>query len=151
MQCEICGAEAPLYKVKIEGTIMNVCANCMKYGEPVRTVTRKIPIKTPIVKSPEIVEDIVPGYAEIIRKAREAKGLKQEEFAKKINEKESIIHKVETGHFKPSLQLAKKIENFLGVKLIERIEASSDLPKTTEEHEETGFTLGDFVRKSKNF
>ncbi len=151
MQCEICGAEAPLYKVKIEGTVMNVCANCMKYGEAIRTVSRKIHTKKPIVKSPEIVEDVVPNYAEIIRKAREDKGVKQEDFAKRINEKESLIHKIETGHFKPSLKLAKKIENFLGVKLIERIETPAKLPRTAEGHEESEFTLGDFVKKSKNF
>ena len=54
-----------------------------------------------------------------IRNKRDELGLKQEDFAKMLNEKESIIHKLETGEFKPSLKLAKKLEKKFGLKLIE--------------------------------
>ena len=30
--CEMCGAEGNLYKTKIEGTNLNVCETCSKYG-----------------------------------------------------------------------------------------------------------------------
>ena len=39
-------------------------------------------------------------------------------MASNISEKESIIHKIETGSFVPDLVLAKKLENFFSVKLI---------------------------------
>ena len=58
----------------------------------------------------EIIRLVVGDFATRVRKAREKLGLKQEDFAKKIKEKESIVHKLETGEFKPNLDLAKKLE-----------------------------------------
>ena len=68
------------------------------------------------------------------------------EFAKKINEKESIIHKIEVGAFEPSLALAKKLEKELGVKLIGEHEEKHESFKRKKEE---GFTLGDFIRVKK--
>lgn len=144
MQCELCGAEGPLYKVKIEGSIMNVCGKCRKFGTPVRTYKKIISEKK--IEKPEIIEAIVSDYAKLIRNARENHNMKQEEFAMKINEKDSIIHKVETGHFKPSLKLAKKIEKFLGIKLIEIVNESEN-QLTSHKEEKNAFTIGDFIKK----
>jgi uncharacterized protein (TIGR00270 family) len=72
--------------------------------------------------------------------------MRQEEFAMKINEKDSIIHKIEIGHFKPSLKLARKIEKFLGIKLIEIVTEKDNKLKSSDKTE-GGFTIGDFIRK----
>ena len=148
MQCELCGAEGRLYKVKIEGSIMNVCEKCKRFGTPISTYHKPINYKKKkkTIEKPEIIEEIVPDYANLIREARESHKMKQDEFARKINEKDSIIHKIETGHFKPSLKLAKKIEKFFGIKLIQEIEDSDNKVKTSDDTG-SGFTIGDFIKK----
>mgnify|MGYP001609896544 CR=1 FL=1 len=94
----------------------------------------------------EKVEVLVEDYADIIKKKRESVGMTQKDFANKLNEKESIIHKLETGAFEPSLALAKKLEKLLGVKLIEEYtEKSEGMKKKMGE----GFTLGDFIKLKK--
>jgi len=142
----MCGDEGSLKRVKIEGTIMNVCSNCQRYGEIIRTLEKpKRVSKQRNFLKPEIVEGVRGDYAHVIRDARDKIGMKQEDFAKKINERLSIIHNIETGHFKPSLVLAKKIERFLGIKLIET--ESNEEVELTKSKESGGFTLGDMIKK----
>ena len=72
--------------------------------------------------------------------------MKQEELAKKINEKESRLHKIESGHFTPSLRLARKLEKFLKITLVEQVaEDTSPLEKSKSE----SLTLGDFIKVRK--
>ena len=116
MNCELCGKNSELFKTKIEGTIVDVCEKCSKFGE---IIERIIEEKNKIVKKrvkEEIIEEIRNGYGLIIKNARERLGLKQEELAKKINEKESVIHKLENELIEPSLKLAEKLERFLKIK-----------------------------------
>ena len=128
MQCDMCGSEERLFKTNIEGTILNVCKTCAKFGKiiseikPVEKVKPKKIVITEQEPEPEIIQMVADNFAEKIRAKREKLGLKQEDFAKKISEKESIIHKLETGEFKPGLELAKKLEKALNIKLIEEYE-----------------------------
>ena len=87
---------------------------------------------------------VVSNYGSLIKNAREKMGLKQEELAKKLNEKESIIQKIETANFKPGMKLAKKLERFFGIKLIEEVEVEK--VKIKKESSES-FTLGHFIKK----
>ena len=105
--CEICGKNLEnLEKAIVEGVMMNVCSGCAKFG-------KVIPVRKPLieprrvipVQTKEVMEEIVTDYAELIKKGRERKGLKQEELAKDIAEKESVISKVESGSLKPSFIL----------------------------------------------
>jgi len=123
----MCGAESFLVKAEIEGTELKVCKNCARFGKVVnRFPDKKKNFGKSFVKSrpeePKSVEMIVEDYSKILKSAREQKGLKQEELAKLVKEKESIIHHMESGEFKPSIFLAKKLEKFLHVKLIEQYE-----------------------------
>jgi len=149
MKCEMCGSEGKLFKTSIEGSELNVCKECSKYGKviaPVKTETteKKQTRKSKTVSFPEedIIQIIVPDYSERIRKKRDTLGLKQEEFAKKINEKESLIHKIETSQFEPSIKLARKIEKFLKINLIEQ---HKEEHKKTEKIKEDMFTIGDLL------
>ena len=67
---------------------------------------------------------VVSDYSTVIRQARERMGLTQSDLAKMIGEKESIIRRLESGRMSPTLDLARKLEKALKVKLIERVEAS---------------------------
>ena len=144
--CDVCGAEGRLVKALIEGTELNVCQNCAKFGKilkaPVMFVKKGAVIKHE--QKPEPLEIIVPDYSTLIRKKREEMGLTQEDFAKKIAEKESIMQKIEAGQMEPSINIAKKLERFLNIKLVEQYDekgvALSAKGKTAE------FTIGDAIK-----
>jgi putative transcription factor len=121
----MCGKKDISVIAIVEGTELKVCADCSKFGKVVRKVYAPQPIKkqperssiTP--KPEEKIEVIVKGFGNIIRQAREKMNLNQEDFGKKINEKTSVIHSLESEHHEPSLELAKKLEKLLKIKLIE--------------------------------
>ena len=145
----MCGREGADIRAIVEGTVLNVCKTCAKFGNVIEIkkpvvneeVRRVIPIK-----QVEIVDRIVDNYASIVKKEREKSGLKQEEVAKQIAEKESVIHKIETGNLKPSLKLAKKLEQFFKIKLIE--EYKEEKSKVLD-LKDSDLTIGDLLRIKK--
>ena len=143
--CEICGKKLNnLSRAIIEGVMVDVCGDCSKYGKvisirkPLMEPERIIPVK---IK--EISEDVVSNYSELIKKAREKKGLKQDDLAKNIAEKESTIHKIETGALKPSFNLARKLEQFLGIKLIGISEEKREINLNLKDN---SLTIGDLIK-----
>lgn len=116
-ECDICGQKANVSKSRIDGVLFNVCYACSAMGTPVQTPKTKKIVPMNMTSSSE--EMIVPEYAELIKKARQAKSLKQEDVALKLNEKLSEISAIESGKRVPDLKLAKKLEKFFGIKLIE--------------------------------
>ena len=143
--CEICGKNLDyLDKAIVEGVMMSVCSNCSKFGKviPVRKPLigpkRVIPIHTK-----ELREDIIDNYSESIKKGREKRGLKQGELAKNIAEKESVISKIESGSLKPSFILARKLEQFLGIRLIESFEDKKEVNLNLKDD---GLTIGDLLK-----
>ena len=72
--------------------------------------------------------------------------LKQEELAQKIAEKVSVIHKVESKHLRPSLALAKKLEHFLNIKLIEKYKEEKT---KTLDFTDSALTIGDLIKFKK--
>ncbi len=87
-------------------------------------------------------EELVEDYGERIRAAREAKGWKQTDLGMKINEKASVIAKLETNSMVPPDSLIPKLERALGIKLREKVEPVSVKKHTGREP----VTLGDLVR-----
>ena len=137
MQCDMCGKPGSLFLVQIEGTLMNVCEGCTSFGKVIRE-----PVNNRIIKKQVVKEE---NYAFSIKSAREKKGLTQELLAKKVGEKESLIQNMESGHFEPSIALAKKLEKFLGIQLID-----DDIPTVISEvkTKQEGMTIADFIKKS---
>jgi len=118
--CELCGKSTDkLYKVYIEGTILNVCTDCLKYGKPVDengniTKENKLEIK-------EIIGEVVDeNYNKILIKYREEHKLKQEDMAKLLGIKESLYKSIENKKIIPDINLAKKIEKILGIKITKK-------------------------------
>jgi len=148
----MCGKEAKLFKTDVEGSMLSLCKECSKFGKVIsiireekkevkKKVKKEIKIEQP--KEEEFLLAIIPGYGELIKKKREQLGIKQEDFAKKLNEKKALIHKIEINHFEPPVDLARKIEKFLHIKLIGQQELkSAEVGKTKGEH----FTIGDFIK-----
>ena len=113
MQCDLCGKEGSTVQASIEGVNMTVCRDCGKFGKIIDAPKRTQPKFKREIRELETSNVVVLDIAQKIRSAREQKGLNQEDFAKLVNEKASIIHKIESGSFKPSIPLAKKLEKFL--------------------------------------
>jgi uncharacterized protein (TIGR00270 family) len=67
--------------------------------------------------------------------------LTREEFSKKINERESVIRRIEKEEMRPSESLTKKIENFLKIKLTEVYEKK----KIRERPKKGSLTIGDIA------
>ncbi|MGM5484547.1 MAG: multiprotein bridging factor aMBF1 [Nanobdellota archaeon] len=145
MVCDMCGRSGKMYKALIEGTQMTVCENCSRHGKVIdknqRSTTAKNPRPKP--RKPENVLVITEDYAKKIKDAREKMGLKQEDFAKKIAEKQSLLHNIESGHFEPNINLARKLEKFFNIKLVEQQKASGSVSAGSETR---GLTLGDMMK-----
>jgi len=142
--------------------MMAVCPNCVKFGDqtgvPIKKRTgvppnilkrleaRKKRMTVRDIYSRESEEVLVNDFAEKIRGARERKGWKQVDLGAKINERVSIIAKLESGTMIPSDTLIKKLERTLDIKLKEKMEAPA-----TKKRVETSrpLTLGDLIKVEK--
>lgn len=131
--CEVCGREVgknECRKVVVEGSVLTVCPQCYarlvgqgkarpfveeKRQQPARQAPR--PLKPRVREEFEVVED----YAKRIREARERLGWTQQVLAQKVRESENIIKRIEAGKLKPGLDLARRLEKVLGVKLLEPV------------------------------
>ena len=115
-ECELCGAKASK-KAKVEGTVLDVCENCVKYGKEVKEVEYKRPVKK-ILRLDGEDQVMVKDFHKLIRHSREKRKLTQEDLAKKLNEKLSLIKRVEDG-WHPSNKTIDKIEKFFNIKIRE--------------------------------
>jgi putative transcription factor len=61
--------------------------------------------------------ELAPDWSRRVRVAREALAWTPEELAKKLNEKKSVVLKIESGGFHPPDQLVRKLEHLLKVGL----------------------------------
>jgi putative transcription factor len=142
MECEICGKPVPEnnpIRAKIEGSVMVVCKECSKLGKiqkappkpkfvkqnnktkrPARN-TRNTRNK-PYSRSEEPSEELIEDFSLEVRKAREAKNWSREDLGKKINERVSVITRIETGKMTPDNKLTKKLERALDIKLLEKVD-----------------------------
>lgn len=153
--CEMCGRQASLMKASIEGAVLEVCEGCARHGKIISgpaagpghdpTAMRHQAQKTQMPQKKETTFIIVDDYAKKIRQAREKLGLTQEEFSKKLNQRESLMQKIEAGQMKPSLRTAQELQHILKIKLIEEYEDKEPAAETRDKSE--GFTLGDFIKK----
>lgn len=149
--CEMCGSENTLFKTLVEGIELNVCEKCAKHGKILQRVktkeeVKKIEKKKVQLPEKEMVMCIVDDYSKLIKDNREKRGLKQEVFAKLINEKQNLIHNIEIGKIEPSVVLARKLEKFFKVKLIEEKEI---VHETIKSEKTSDFTIGDFIKIKK--
>jgi len=131
MQCDMCGKDTDLFITEIEGSQMKVCEKCSSHGKVIKRIVveqprveqKKVQGVVSKVQAPasdkETIQIIVPDFAKRVKDAREKLGLKQEDFAKLINEKQNHIHNIETGHFEPDVNIARKLERALKITLIE--------------------------------
>jgi len=163
MLCELCGNDVPRTKmVTIEATTLSVCPSCARFGVQTNLPLKKQPgVPAEILRRLEArkrrmtardvylgegEEALVTDYSERIRKARETKGWKQVELGTKINERVSIIAKLETGEMIPTDAVVKKLEKALDIKLKEKVEAVTAKKSSVSS---SPLTLGDLIKVEK--
>lgn len=141
MNCEVCGASNARRRAKIEGTILNVCDRCVRTGEEVARVEISRRPK-PVLRAPKDMDySLKEDFSRIIRSNREKKGLTQEQLAAKIQEKHTIVNRIENG-WEPPLPVVKKLERFFNISLMGASEESDYKLKASKE----GLTLGDIAK-----
>jgi putative transcription factor len=167
LDCDICGRSisAQAYKVEVEGAKMLVCGHCQNLGKPYKEEPKTVcmPPQIPLIQDPikrgisfiptrkrtaELPKemdqlDVADDFAERVRRYRSKLGLSQEELAKRVKEKLSVIQKVETGKISPNSRLCRALEHELKVKLLIPHAEIEDVPKGIAP---TEVTLGDIVR-----
>mgnify|MGYP002332008902 CR=1 FL=1 len=164
MRCEVCGRKifGTPHRVMIEGAKMTVCNKCAKLGSGTWEIKPSRPLHKPpsVSKSPfprasfqaksfspkmtELQIELVEDFSARVRKAREKLGWSHEDLGKKINEKVSVLKKIEAGKMTPDMKLAMKLEHVLKIKLITPLAEPKPHPtyKKTTVHE---LTLGDLI------
>jgi len=173
VQCEMCGAEtADPNRVKIEGAELDVCDSCTDFGTEVQTdeqpsttstkystsgssSTRSGSGSTSTTSSSgggggrgdemfDDIEELAQDYDARIREARETASLSQEDLANQLNEKASLIRKLEHGDTLPSDTVQRKLERALDIDLT----VGGDEDTEWSGGSSTGdYTLGDMVER----
>ncbi len=150
MECELCGKQDELANAVVEGSIIKVCRQCSRYGHviPLEKPLQLIKEEKKREAKLEIPEEIIAeDYGSLIKSAREKLRLTQEELALRLAEKESIIHKLESYYLEPSIELARKLEKFLGIKLIYMM--NEDMPVKKVNFKDDSMTIGDILNIRK--
>ena len=141
MRCEMCGNEtsAPR-RVRVEGSVLNLCENCSRFGvvldgppesassaDPLgpgaapdlsgrlARRSRRLEERDLFQELPEM--ELAPDWSKRIRAAREKLNWTPEELGKRLNEKKSVLLKIESGVFRPPDVMIRKIESLLKVRL----------------------------------
>jgi putative transcription factor len=91
------------------------------------------------------MDELAQDYDERIRQAREDRGLSQSDLASELNEKASLIRKLERGDTLPSDKVQSKLERFLEINL--DMGAGSDEENDWDSESSTTTTLGDVVKR----
>jgi len=173
-QCEMCGAEqASLTTTKVEGAELELCSSCTDFGtevrdEPSTSSASKYSTSSSTGRSSssssssssstsgsssgstrrrdmfDTMDEIATDYDDRIRNARESNGLSQEALADNLNEKASLIRKLERGDTLPTDEVQRKLERALDISLIE----GEDVDEEWETTDAGTMTLGDVVKRT---
>lgn len=93
------------------------------------------------------MDELAQDYDQRIRSAREQSGLTQEELAGELNEKTSLIRKLEHGDVLPSDDVQKKLERHLDISLVEGPSTADDDTEWESSDSAGTYTLGDVVKR----
>ena len=143
VNCELCGKEDNLVLAYIESVKFRVCSNCQKFGNIIQEEVVKN-FEKRIFRKEEFIDYVIDDCGVLVKNSREYKGLSQHDIALAINEKASLIAKIEQGNINPGIELAKKLEKFLGLKLIMKEKV---LEAPTKIDLKGSLTIGDFMKK----
>jgi len=143
--CQLCGESSDnLKKAKIEGAVLKVCDSCTDMGDVVEQKKKKVKkTNKKRTKRPRDTEVLANDYGKRVKSAREDEQLSMKELADDLNEKASLIKKVERAELKPDKALAGKLSKKLGVTLYVNSQVSDH---EIESGDDRKATLGDVAK-----
>ena len=174
VQCEMCGTEtADPSRIKVEGAELEVCDACTDFGTELQTGQEESSTSTKYSTSSsssssgssrsttgttssaggggrsddiyEDVDELAQDFDHRMRAARERADLTQAELARELNEKASLIRKLERGETLPTDKLQRKLERYFDIDLSAGGSVDTD---EWEGDSSTGeYTLGDMVER----
>lgn len=170
VQCEMCGTEtANPNAVKIEGAELDVCEECTDFGTKIETDDSSASTSTKYSTSSsssgsssggstgsspsgggghdmfDDMEEIAQDFDDRVRTARENANLSQKDLANQLNEKASLIRKLEHGDTLPSDEMQGKLERKLDIDL--SAGASAEESEWQSDSSTGEYTLGDVVER----
>ncbi len=146
--CDICGKPAVTSAI-VEGARLSVCERCVSYGRELAPKAAAFGRKT--ASRPPAELEVIEDYGKIVVQARERAGMSRQGLARKLFVFESVLSRVEEGKLKPSVELSKKLEESLGITLLEERKPEQGRVETIrqERHQGRGLTLADVVSIKK--
>ncbi len=139
MICEMCGNDVEtVTAVRVERSVLQLCSQCARFGQavsppprpagarsaavPLAAVGGRLPTRGRRLEERDLFADIpelelAPDWFHRIRRQRELLGWTPEELGKRLNEKKSLVLKVESGSFRPPDATLRKIERLLKIRL----------------------------------
>jgi putative transcription factor len=162
MICEMCGKNVTfLRKVTIEGVLLEVCSECAKFGVeskkevpkeqgPKPIIAQRLEFREKRARPRDVLErfekeDLVEDFAQRIRIAREKTGMSQKELAMKINERVTILSKIEAAQMRPDEKVIAKLQKELGIVLKEKV----PIVVAAKESARASLTLADHIKMQK--
>jgi putative transcription factor len=149
--CDICGKGPVRAQILLEGARLLACASCMRGGKVLhRFEDGEAPVARPVSapSSVETSEEIAEDCGRIVKAAREKSGVPLAVVAERIREKESYLHAIELGRLMPTLEVARKLEKELGVRLVEKTQGVAG-PAAQGPKSFSPPTLGDMIDTKK--
>jgi putative transcription factor len=147
-ECEICGTKTnSIYVVNVEDVELRVCVKCAKGKKVLRTIddTAKKPSFKSSREAKKEEAQLIENYGNVMHSARESMKIPLKVLAEMLNEKETLLLRIEQQKTMPAVELTKKLEKALNIKL-------------TEEAKEVNVSFGgggdkvtleDFIKKKK--
>ncbi len=160
VHCEICGTTIERRSSKIvyvEGAKLILCPSCYAKmnkkltSEPIKTQMEVKKATSPNIqrtsRPKDVVRDeyeVVDDFAARIKNARETLGWSHKVLAEAVRESENVIKRLESGRLVPTIELARKLEKVLNIKLLEPVIEKNDYVVTDKKLSKE-LTLGDIV------
>ncbi|MGC8647620.1 MAG: multiprotein bridging factor aMBF1, partial [Candidatus Micrarchaeia archaeon] len=145
-ECELCGKKIEqAYVIEVEGVELRVCADCAVGKHIIQEPKLKKSKKAEKVakKDNGSNDQIVENYGSIIREARERMKIPLKVLAEMINEKETLLLRIEEQKTLPSIELTKKLEKALNIKLSAKSQEDEQAHSSRRSEEAS---LGEFLK-----
>ncbi len=159
MECEMCGSAVGTRRYMVDGTVMNLGMCCSKYGQALdggkapagskAGVQQGLQRRAGRMQSRDIyqqdVMDLVPDFGARVRRAREQRGWDHARLGDRVSARVPQLKQIESGHLRPSDDLAKKLEKELGITLMEKVDGPAKVSGVSK-GSKAGLTIGDILK-----
>ena len=153
--CEMCGYQGSVQEAIVEGAVLFLCDRCLRYGDAVElkkpsaaVVDQRLAFmkRTHSFISQNDDEAVVSGYGSLVKKAREKLNLSQDQLAQALAERVSLLQRIESGNMEPPLKLARKLEQYLKIRLVQKDEKTS-IDAQEFSSSGVGLTIADIIQR----